>query len=138
MRTRLDAVVKVREREEDRALEQVAHAEAKAKAAVEHARAMAAATKIDQRRAGDVSTWELAEVAHVRALTVAHRAQKDSERAQAEVAKVRVLYTSAHQQAEVVRRAAEHRRDEARREADRVEDKSLDEVASMLWFRRAG
>ncbi len=138
MRTRLDAVVRVRERDEDRALEQVAQAEAKARQAIERAIAANEATKLDQRRAGDASTWELVETAHVRALADARKAQKESERAQAEVSKVRVVYTSAHQRAEVVRRVAEHRRDEFRKETERTEDKALDEVASMLWFRKAG
>lgn len=138
MRTRLDAVVRVREREEERALESVAKAEARARAASERVEQLMAAANTDARAKGDASTWQLVEAAQVKALADAKRAQVERDRLQLEVAKVRVVYTSAHQKAEVVRRAAEHRREDQRREEARVEDKALDEVASMLWFRRAG
>jgi len=138
MRTRLDAVVQVRERAEEKALLKVVEAENQAKVALERAEALRLAALKDQRKPGDAATWELAESAHVRALADARRAQKEAERVQAEVSKVRVVYTSAHQQAEVVRRVAETRRDEQRREAERTEDKALDEVASLLWYRKAG
>lgn len=138
MKTRLDAVVRVREREEDRALRLVADAETAAKRAAEQAAALKEAAQVDHRKAGDATTWELTETAHVRALSDARKAEKDAQRLQSEVTKVRVVYTSAHQRAEVVRRVAETRRDEARRELDKTEEKALDEVASMLWFRKAG
>ncbi len=138
MRTRLDAVVTVREQGEEKALRQVVEAEARVKLAVERAEALARAATVDHRRAGDASTWELTEAAHVRALGEARRAQKEVEQAQQQVAKVRLVYTTAHRQAEVVRRVAEARRDELRKDAQRTEDKQLDEVASLLWFRKAG
>jgi flagellar export protein FliJ len=138
MRTRLDAVVQVRERAEEKALRQVVEVETQARAAIERAEALKKVALQDQRQPGDAATWELAESAHVRALTDARRAQKEAERIQAEVSKVRIVYTSAHQRAEVVRRVAETRRDEQRREVERVEEKALDEVASLLWYRKAG
>jgi flagellar export protein FliJ len=138
MRTRLDSVVQVREREEDKVLRQVVDAEAKAKVAAEKAEILKKLAQLDARKAGNAATWEMTETAHVRALADARRAEKDVERSQQEVAKVRVLYTAAHQRAEVVRRVAETRRDEERRELERVEGKALDEVASLLWYRKAG
>lgn len=138
MRTRLDAVVQVRERAEEKALRQVVEAETQAKAAHERAEALKKIAQQDQRQPGDAATWELAETAHVRALSDARKAQKEAERVAAEVSKVRVVYTSAHQRAEVVRRVAETRRDEQRRDVERVEEKALDEVASLLWYRKAG
>lgn len=138
MRTRLDSVVQVRERDEDKALRQVVDAETKAKVAAERAEALKKAAQHDARKAGDAATWEMLESAHVRALSDARRAQKDAEKSQAEVAKVRVLYTAAHQKAEVVRRVADSRREEERRTIERGEEKVLDEVASLLWYRKAG
>ncbi len=138
MRTRLDAVVQVRERAEEKALRQVVEVEIQARAALERAEALKKAAQQDQRQTGDAATWEMAEMAHVRALTDARKAQKEAERIQAEVSKVRVVYTSAHQRAEVVRRVAETRREEQRRDVERVEEKALDEVASLLWYRKAG
>lgn len=138
MKTRLDAVVRVREREEEKALLKVAEAEKVAKLAAERAHALKLATKTDHRRMADAATWEMLESAHTRALTDARKAEKDAERLAGEVTKVRLVYTSAHQRAEVVRRVAETRRDEQRRELERTEDKALDEVASLLWYRKAG
>jgi hypothetical protein len=138
MRTRLDAVVTVRERSEEKALRKVVEAEVHARTAAEKAEALRAATLVDHRRTADAATWELLEAAHVRAISDARRAQKDAEQAQVQVGKVRLVYTAAHQQAEVVRRVADARREEARKELDRAEDKQLDEVASLLWFRKAG
>jgi hypothetical protein len=107
MRTRLDAVVTVRERSEDQALREVVEAERRAQAAADRATALSQAARVDHRAAGDVSTWELTEAAHTRAIADARRAQKDAEAALQQVAKVRLVYTSAHQQAEVVRRVAD-------------------------------
>lgn len=131
-------MVQVRERTEERALQKVVEAESQAKAALDRAAALKEATQRDLRRAGDAATWEMLETAHARALVDARKAEKDAQRLQSEVAKVRLVYTAAHQQAEVVRRVAESRRDEQRRELERSEDKALDEVASLLWYRKAG
>jgi regulator of protease activity HflC (stomatin/prohibitin superfamily) len=77
MRTRLDAVVQVRERAEEKALRQVVEAETQAKAALERAEALKKVAQQDQRQPGDAATWELAETAHVRALSDARKAQKE-------------------------------------------------------------
>lgn len=137
VRTRLDSVVQVKERVEEKAGQALARAESAvtvARARVEAARRAAAQ---DFRSRADISQWEVTELAHHRAMTDAKKAQKDLEALQKSALVVRASYLSAHQSAEVVRRVADSRREEAVRELNRVEDKALDEAASLLHFRRA-
>ncbi len=138
MRTRLDAVVQVRERAEEKALTTLGQAETKATLAADKAAQLRQASLTDHRAKNDVASWELVEVAHHRSLIDARRAQKDAEQAKLELVKVRSSYTVAHQQAEVVRRVAEARKTEQLADANRAEGKDLDEVAALLWFRKAG
>ncbi len=137
VRTRLDTVVKVKEHVEEKAGLALARAEAAVSAAhvkVEDARRLASQ---DFRVRADISQWEVAELAHHRAISDAKKAQKELEVLQKSAAVVRTQFVSAHQAAEVVRRVATHRRDEALHEMNRIEDKALDEAASMLFVRKA-
>ncbi|MDP2270575.1 MAG: hypothetical protein Q8N23_35175 [Archangium sp.] len=137
VRTRLDAVVQVKERVEEKAGQALARVESAvtiAKEKVEVAKRVAAQ---DFRARSDISQWEVAELAHHRAVADAKKAQKDLETLQKSALVVRATYVSAHQSAEVVRRVATTRREEAERELNRIEDKALDEAASLLHFRRA-
>ena len=137
VRTRLDAVVQVKERVEEKAGQALARAESAViagKVKVEEARRAASQ---DFRSRSDISQWEMTELAHHRAIADAKKAQKDLEALQKSAQTVRAAYVSAHQSAEVVRRVATSRREEATRELNRVEDKALDETASLLHFRRA-
>ncbi len=138
IRTRLDAVVQVKERVEEKAGQALAKVESAvtvAKEKVEVAKRVAAQ---DFRARSDISQWEVAELANHRAVADAKKAQKDLETLQKSALIVRATYVSAHQSAEVVRRVATTRREEAERELNRIEDKALDEAASLLHFRRAG
>lgn len=138
VKTRLDTVVQVKERVEEKAGRALAHAESavsKAKTNADHARNIASQ---DFRARADVSSWEVTEHAHHRAVADAKKAQKELELLQKSAQVVRAQYITAHQSAEVVRRVAEIRREEARREAEKAEDKAADEMASLLFFRRAG
>ena len=80
----------------------------------------------------------MTELAHHRAISDAKKAQNDLETLQKSALTVRAAYVSAHQSAEVVRRVARSRREEATLELNRKEDKALDEAASLMHFRRAG
>ncbi len=136
VRTRLDVVVAVREREEEKAKVAVAKAEALVQAARARASEAKAKAQVDHRARSDASSWELTELAHHRAMADARKAEKEAEAAQKQAEHVRVKLTSAHQRAEVVRRAADSRRTEIVREADRADTKEFDDVASMLHFRK--
>lgn len=138
LRIRLDTVVEVKQRAEDKAAQSLAKAEAVVhQAATKVAEAQARAAQ-DFRARADISQWDITELAHHKALTDARKAQRELETAKKSAATVRVEYVNAHQAAEVVRRVAENRREELQRELNRAEDKALDEAASLLFFRRAG
>jgi flagellar biosynthesis chaperone FliJ len=136
--TRLDSVVRLREREEEKAAQAVGRAEravhsAMAKVEAAHDRAMA-----DFRVKNDISQWELQELAQHRAVAEEKKAQREAEAARQAALQVRSVYTRAHQRAEVVRRVSETRRDEAQREESRLETKNLDDVAAMMFVRKTG
>lgn len=138
VRTRLDSVVAVKERVEDRAGAALARAESAVEAAKQRADAARQVAGQDHRARADASTWDMTELAHRRAL-------QDAQKAEAEVATlrksanvVRAQYVTAHQAAEVVRRVATTRREELQRDLDRRESKDLDEAAALLFVRKAG
>jgi flagellar export protein FliJ len=138
IRTRLDTVVTVKERAEEKAGQDLVKAEAaveRARIEVEDAKRQAAR---DHRGRTDASNWEMTEAAHHRALTQAQNAQRHLEALQKSAALLRSQYVNAHRAAEVVRRVATSRREEVAREADRVETKALDEASALLFVRKAG
>jgi flagellar biosynthesis chaperone FliJ len=136
-RTRLDTVVQVKERAEQKAASELARAEALVRAAQDRLEEARERAQADFRARHDVAHWETQELAQHRALAEQKKAQAEVEKARVRALEVRVAYTHAHQHAEVVRRVADSRRDEARRDADRLESKQLDEVASMLFIRKS-
>jgi flagellar biosynthesis chaperone FliJ len=138
VRTRLDSVVKVKEIVEEKAGLALARAESAVTVAKERAEEARRLASQDFRVRADISQWEVAELAHHRAVSEAKKAEKDLEAKQKSAAVVRTSYVSAHQAAEVVRRVATNRREEAERELNRLEDKALDEAASLLFVRKAG
>lgn len=138
IRTRLDVVVKVKERAEEKAGQALARAETAVRSAQERLEVAQRRTSQDHRARADVSQWAVQELAQNRALADAHKAKHELEQLQKSAQTVRAHYVNANRAAEVVRRVADARRDELTREAARNEDKQLDEAASMLWFRKAG
>jgi len=137
VRTPLDTVVRLREREEEKAAQSVAKAESAVRLAVERRDEAHARQMQDDRARRDVSDWETSELAHHRALADEKSAEKELEQARRTASQVRATYTSAHQRAEGVRRVADARRQESIREENRVEAKQLDEVASLRFNRKA-
>ena len=136
--TRLDTVVRLREREEERAGQAVAKAESQVRAAME--RRDAAHARQMQEFGGrlDASHWETAERARNRALLEEQQAEREVDHARKVASQVRAAYLSAHQRAEVVRRVADSRQKEAVREENRTEARQLDDVAGILFVRKAG
>jgi flagellar export protein FliJ len=138
IRTRLDVVVQVKERAEEKAGVSLAKAESVVTTAKQKLELARQAASNDTRTRSDISLWEMTELAHQRALTDAQKAQKELETAQKSAAQFRASYLNAHRNAEVVRRVADSRRDELTKEMTRAEDKQADEAASLAWFRKAG
>jgi flagellar export protein FliJ len=135
--TRLDTVVRVKERDEDRAAQAVAHAEVQVRLTqvrLDEARERALA---DFRARHDVAHWETQELAQHRALAEQRKAERELVQARQRAGEARGVYTQAHRSAEVVRRVADARREEARRAENRLESKQLDEVASQRFVRRS-
>lgn len=136
VKTRLDAVVKLRERNEEQKAQAFGVAESAARQAAAVAAQARAEALRDERKGGDASQWDVIELAHHRALVEVRRAEREAQRARGVADTARATWVTAHQDAEAVRRAAEHRRDELRREADKAETKLLDEMALLAFSRK--
>jgi flagellar export protein FliJ len=135
-KTRLDKLVKIRDRAEEAAMQVLARARAgtlRAEDELARARAQAAA---DERCAGTVARWQDADAARTRALTDVKKAVALVLEAQAAEEGARVSLSQAHRMAEVVRRAAESKCQQMSRAADRAERKVLDELATIQFGRK--
>jgi flagellar biosynthesis chaperone FliJ len=133
---RLAAVVRLRERGEKDALEALGAAVRgveRARLAVEEARHRALS---DRRQSAEVRSWELAEDDHLLALRAVKVAEEQLGAARRREEECRARHLLAYREAEVVRRLAAAREVEARSEADKRENKMLDEIASQRSLRR--
>jgi flagellar biosynthesis chaperone FliJ len=136
-RTRLDSAVRLQEQHEERALEELALASrraSEAEAALAQARERA---RQDHRTVGRAAEWQLADMAHVRALGEVTRAQQEAQEAVVQVDSSRSQYASAYARAEALRRVADTRRQEILRARDRAEDRALEELDLVTRFRAA-
>ncbi|HEY0707013.1 MAG TPA: hypothetical protein VGG33_09455 [Polyangia bacterium] len=130
--TRLDVVVKLRERDEEKARLALADSERAAKAAAEAARRAAEQARKDHRAAGTAADWQMHDLAHGRALHEAAEAEKAAGAADQHLVKTRNHYSSAYKRAETIRRVAETRRSELVAEIEGRERKELDEIGVLL------
>lgn len=133
--TRLDAVVKLRERDEDKARLDLSEAQRKALQAEAALREAMERARADERARGTAADWLLADVAHTRALGDARHAEHQVRAANEQLGARRTQYTSAHARAEAMRRLAETRRAEIIRDAEVRERKLLDEAAMLAYVR---
>ena len=136
-RTKLEVVVQLREREEDKALRALSDAERKLHEARLKAQQAAEAAKRDERTPTDAATWAVIEAAHGRALFDAKKSAREADTFAQATERVRAQYPSAYQRAEVVRRISDARELAANREVERKETKDLDEIAAVLFTRKA-
>lgn len=135
-KTRLDALVKLRERVEDQAKIALAQARQKTQKAEELLKQAQARAAIDHRVAGTAALWQDAESARVRALAEVKRAREGCQAARDAEEKQRRAFELAHRDAEAVRRAAESKRQEIVKAAERAERKQFDELAAIQFGRR--
>jgi flagellar export protein FliJ len=129
--TRLDPVVKSREREEEEARTRLAEAIRRTAAAREQlidARLRAAA---DVRAAGLAAIWSVLDDSHARAMREVKRCAAEVDRAAAEEERLRAVYIAAHRAAEAVRRVRDSRLAELRDELAKRERKELDELGAL-------
>jgi flagellar protein FliJ len=130
--TRLDVVVKLRERDEDKAKLVLADSERALKKAEEDAARALAATRQDLRVSGSAADWQLLDAAHGRALHDAAEAAKAAGAAHQHLEQSREVYSSAYKRAETIRRVAETRRAELVAEAEGKDRKEMDELGVLL------
>lgn len=130
--TRLDVVVKLRERDEEKARTALADSERAAKDAAEAAKLALETTRRDSRSRGNAALWQLHDAAHGRALHDAAEAAKVAGAADLHLVRSRDHYSSAYKRAETIRRVAESRRSEIIAEAEGRERKELDELGVLL------
>jgi len=133
VRTRLDKLIRIREREEDEALADLARARAKLRAAHEKLATAVDAARADRRAPGAAALWELEEAVHRRALQAVRAVQGEVAQATRGQDAAQGEYLSARQDAEAVRRAAERKRGEIHQEAARKERRAVDEIATLRF-----
>jgi flagellar export protein FliJ len=135
-KTRLDRLVQLRERTEDVALENLAHAQSSLGRASARLAGIRHEASRDGRARGAAEMWALEEGAHVRALQAMRTAERELAQAVRGEQQARAGYGKAYRNAEVIRRAQEKRRTEILDEAERRERHALDELATLRFNAR--
>jgi flagellar export protein FliJ len=130
---RLDAVVRLRERDEAKARQDLAQAQRQASAAEKAAAEAQVAARQDNRQRGSAAQWEMAEAAHAQTLREAVRAERAAQAASQQLHSSRQGYHRAYRRAESLRRLADARRVEVIAEAEAGERKQLDELGMLLF-----
>lgn len=128
---RLDVVVKVKQREEDRRLERFS-SDLRVVEDAKHALQRAEdAARRDNRVTGLAAVWSLEEAARQRAVAQLATARETLSQAAKVAEQSRAEWARARNSAEAVRRVADARREEVVRELDRRESRALDELALL-------
>jgi flagellar biosynthesis chaperone FliJ len=135
-RTPLDAAVRVREVDEDRARVTLADAQRLALQTAAAVREAAQRSLADDRHSGTAADWTVIELAHIRALQETRRAEQERRAAEEKLGASRERFVGARTRAEALRRALEARRSEMQVVERLTEHKTMDEVASLLRGRR--
>lgn len=138
MKTRLDPVLGLREKEEEAAAIALAAAAAKVQEALEALERAQLDARRNALESGSAADWDLRELAQERALARLEQARADHAAAVEAMEEARRALELAHQRTEAVRRVAEARRAEARAEADRKERKEMDELGTRSWITKKG
>jgi len=133
--TRLDPLLRIRERSEETAQRALAEAIRGVQGAATAVEVKRQAAALDHRTACSANEWLLTEDAHVRALGDLKKAEGALEAARGKQIESRIAAATAQQKAEIVRRAAERKRLEQRLAEGKAETKQLDQIALLL---RAG
>lgn len=133
---RLDVVVRLRERDEDRARRELAEAQRQAELAASALSDMKRRSSVVPRERGTAAEWLLADTAAVRAREDVRRAEVVVRTADQKLGASRKSYAGVHARVEVMRKVADARRGELVAEADASERKAQDENARLLYLRR--
>jgi len=134
-KTRLDRLVQLRERSEDKALANLAKAREVLGRAQQALSRASVAAKADHRGKGHAAQWDVEEAAHVRALQSLRAARGAATQAAAGEDVARQGYVEARSKAESTRRVAERKRAEILRERAKTDTKRLDEIGTLAFNR---
>jgi flagellar biosynthesis chaperone FliJ len=132
-KTRLDPVIKLEEKNEERRLLDMAAAGRKVKSAEEALTGARREAQTDHRRPARAVDWLLAEIAHTRALHDVRTAEHEVQSASAAEGTSRALYAEAHSKAESLRRAAQARVDEIVAARSKSEAREMDDLGLVSF-----
>jgi flagellar export protein FliJ len=135
-KTRLDPVIKIEEKKEERKLLEMAAAGQRVKTAEDALSDAQSRARADHRRSATAMDWQLAEVAHARVLHEVSTAQRNVQSAAVEAATTREAYKAAYAKAEALRRVAATRVEEILAAHSKAEDKVLDEIGTVQFTAR--
>ena len=133
--TRLDPVIRLRERAEGTAQLALAQQIRAVQSAASALGAASSRAAEDRRAAGDAGSWQLAETLHYRALVDLKSAQLTLETARAREDAARAACALAQQRTEMVVRARARKHGELSQHEAKAERRQMDEIALLL---RAG
>ena len=136
-KSRLETVYRLRETEEDRARAALADAQRGVLDAEKQLEAAKNRAMADERKTNTAAHWSMVETAHVRALQEARQAEYLVKSAETGLMKKRDMYIGAHTKTEALRRVIETRKAEATRAQEKAEQKTMDEVAMLLFLQPA-
>jgi len=137
MRNRLAVVVKLKQCDEDRKLGSLAQTLQRLKAAQAAVEAEHRLTQVAHAPVGTAADWAISDGAHGQALARLKKARQLCGAAETEVTSAQGDYAQARGRTESVRRLDGIRQLEHRLEANKREDRSLDELSLLGFARRA-
>ncbi len=132
-KTRLDPFVRMRERREESALDALARAQRSLGVAHERLRTARAQAGADHRAPGDSSMWMAEEAAHARVVHEVRGAERELLKATGGEHAARIAYERAWRDAEASRRLREKARRAIVHEAERREQRALDDLATLVF-----
>ncbi len=132
-KTRLDPLVRIRERSEEGALDNLANAQRSLGRARERLASVRALATRDLRSPGAAALWATEEAAHARVLHAVRGAEREVAQARGSEHAARVAYERAWRDAEASRRLREKARRAIVHEAERREQHALDELATLAF-----
>jgi len=132
-RTRLDPVIKLEEKTEQRRLLEMAEAGRMVSSAREALSDAQEAARTDHRRTSTALDWQMAELAHTRALHQVRSAEHAVKSATEAAGTSRARYAEAHSRAEALRRVAEARVGEILAERQKADSREMDELGLLRF-----
>jgi flagellar export protein FliJ len=133
--TRLDPLLKLKEREQQRRLVDLSNATRALQAAQQRVEDLRRAAARSDLQSGPVELWMLREESHQRALRELQRAREAVTATDKACQVARAAFLTAKRTVETFRKATERKRAEIVREIERSEQKTLEEMAALLAHR---